>query len=146
MMRPKAGVSWTAKLRPEQEPKLVKDGSKGGTMLIPTPLLIAEQLRRVRRGQLITAATLRERLAEKFGADRTCPLTTGIFLSIVAGAAEEQIAAGERPVAPYWRVVDERGRLNPKFPPGTDRQAMHLRGEGHVVKRMKGSDRLQIVD
>lgn len=145
MMRTNAGVSWIPKLRPDQEPKLVADTQGRGTMLIPTPLLVAEELRRVRRGRLITPAALRERLAARFGAARTCPLTTGIFLSIVAGAAEEQIAAGKRPVAPYWRVVDERGRLNPKFPPGTDRQAVHLRREGHVVRRSKGSDRLQVV-
>jgi len=146
MMRAKPGVSWITKLRPDQEPKVVPDDRGGGTLLIPTPLLVAEELRRVRRGQLITPVKLRERLATRFGTDRTCPLTTGIFLSIVAGAAEEQIAAGKRPVAPYWRVVDERGRLNPKFPPGIDRQAMHLRREGHVVQRSKGSDRLEVVD
>jgi hypothetical protein len=146
MMRAKPGVSWVTKLRPDQEPKVVANQRGRGTLLIPTPLLVAEEIRRVRRGRLITPAALRLQLAKRFRTDQTCPLTTGIFLSIVAGAAEEQIAAGKRPVAPYWRVVDERGRLNPKFPPGTDRQAMHLRREGHVVARSKGSDRWQVVD
>jgi alkylated DNA nucleotide flippase Atl1 len=62
-------------------------------------------------------------------------MTTGIFLGIIAGATEEAIAAGEPPVAPYWRVVDEKGRLPPKFPPGLGRQAAHLRKEGHRVSR-----------
>jgi hypothetical protein len=143
-MHPKPGVRWVTKLRPDLQPKVVPDGKGSGTLLIPTPLLVAEEVRRVRRGRLVTAAAIRDRLAERFGADRTCPLTTGIFLSIIAGSAEEQLAAGRRPVAPYWRVVDERGRLNPKFPPGVDRQAMHLRREGHRLERARNSTGWQV--
>jgi len=62
-------------------------------------------------------------------------MTTGIFLSILAGATEESIAEGRWPLTPYWRVVDDRGRLSPKFPPGQARQAPHLRAEGHRVRR-----------
>jgi hypothetical protein len=104
-------------------------------MLVPTPTLVAAELRRVPRGRLITAAVLRSRLAQRAGADLTCPMTTGIFLNIIAGASEEAIAEGRRPVAPYWRVVDESGRMPPKFPPGPARQAEHLRREGHSVSR-----------
>jgi hypothetical protein len=133
MMRTR--TSWIPKLRPEQEPKLVKDPHGTGRMLVPTPLLVAEEVRRVRRGRLVTSRDLRERLAARTGADVTCPMTTGIFLSIIAGAAEEQLAAGKRPVAPYWRVVGDNGRLNPKWPPGPERQAERLRREGHRVTR-----------
>jgi hypothetical protein len=131
-------TSWLPKLRPDQKPKLVADPMGRGRMLIPSPLLVAREISRVRKGRVITAATLRERLARRAGADRTCPLTTGIFLSIVAGAAEEQLAAGKRPVAPYWRVVAEGGILNPKLPPGAVRQAVHLRAEGHRVRKDRG--------
>jgi hypothetical protein len=133
MMRSR--TSWIPKLRPEQEPKLVKDPHGKGRMLVPTPLLVAEEVRRVRKGRLLTSRDLRERLAARTGADVTCPMTTGIFLSIIAGAAEEQLATGKRPVAPYWRVVGENGRLNPKWPPGPERQAERLRREGHRVSR-----------
>jgi hypothetical protein len=98
-------------------------------------MLVAKALRRVRAGRLITAAQLRARLARQAGAALTCPMTTGIFLNIVAGAAEEALAEGRRPVAPYWRVVDDKGRLPPKFPPGPARQAAHLRKEGHRLGR-----------
>jgi hypothetical protein len=102
-------------------------------MLVPTPLLVARELRRVPAGRLITPAKLRARLARKAGADFTCPMTTGIFLNIIAGATEEALADGRPAVAPYWRVVDEQGGLPPKFPPGPRRQAAHLRAEGHHV-------------
>jgi len=124
---------WKLKLRPDQLPKVVADAR--GSLLIPTPLLVARALRRVPVGRLITPARLRARLARAAGADRTCPLTTGIFLSIIAGATEEALAEGKPPLAPYWRVVDDRGRLPAKFPPGQPRQAAHLRAEGHRVSR-----------
>ena len=124
---------WAAKLHPACQPQIV--ASRRGLMFVPTPLLVAAELRRVPRGRLITPALLRERLARRAGVDLTCPMTTGIFLNIVAGATEEAIAEGRRPVAPYWRVVDDAGRLPPKFPPGRERQAEHLRSEGHPISR-----------
>jgi len=124
---------WSTKLHPACEAHIVAE--RRGRMLIPTPLLVAAELRRVPRTRLITPALLRNRLARRAGADLTCPMTTGIFLNILAGAAEEAIAEGRRPVAPYWRVVDDAGRLPPKFPPGRERQAEHLRSEGHRVSR-----------
>lgn len=126
---------WVTKLRPEQEPKLVEAPRGAGRMLVPTPLLVAAEVRRIRRGSLVTPARIRTALARKLGADVTCPLTTGIFLNIIAGAAEEQLAQGRRPAAPYWRVVEEDGSLNPKRPPGPERQASRLRAEGHRLKR-----------
>lgn len=132
-MAMKSRKSWKAKLNPEQLPKVV--AARQGTMLVPTPLLVAETLRRVPAGRLITPAQLRARLAQKAGVDVTCPLTTGIFLSIIAGATEEALSEGRRPVAPYWRVVDDKGGLPPKFPPGRARQAEHLREEGHRLTR-----------
>lgn len=124
---------WTLKLRPEQRPSVIADPR--GKMLIPTPMLVARALRRVPAGRLITPVQLRERLARAAGADFTCPMTTGIFLNIVAGATEEAVLDGKPAVAPYWRVVDDRGNLPPKFPPGRAVQARRLRAEGHRVSR-----------
>jgi alkylated DNA nucleotide flippase Atl1 len=60
-------------------------------------------------------------------------MTMGIFLNILAGATEEALAEKRPAIAPYWRVVDERGNLPPKFPSGRARQAAHLRAEGHQI-------------
>ena len=132
-MAMRSRTPWKLKLHPEQRSEVVSE--RRGKMLVPTPLLVARALRRVPAGHLITAAQLRARLARKAGADFTCPLTTGIFLNILAGATEEALAEGRRPVAPYWRVVEATGRLPAKFPPGPRRQAAHLRAEGHRVSR-----------
>jgi alkylated DNA nucleotide flippase Atl1 len=58
----------------------------------------------------------------------------------VAGAAEEQIEAGKRPVAPFWRVVENDGTLRKRNPAGPAVQARHLRQEGHRVTRAKGKE------
>jgi hypothetical protein len=128
---------WSTKLRPDLQPKVVANPRGGGRMLVPTPMLVAEEIRRVHARSLVTPAQIRERLAAQFGAALTCPLTTGIFLNIIAGAAEEDLRSGREPLAPYWRVIGADGSLSEKFPPGPARQARHLRSEGHRVARSR---------
>jgi len=134
----KSRIPWREKLEKPQQPKLVKVPPKmarfgRGTMLIPTPKLVDDLLRRVPKGRLVTVGEIRKRLAADFAADVTCPLTTGIFVRIVAEAAEEDRANGHKRIAPYWRVVKDDGGLNPKFPGGEQLQARHLRREGFSV-------------
>ncbi|MGE3308982.1 MAG: hypothetical protein AB7O66_03360 [Limisphaerales bacterium] len=126
-------VPFSAKLRPEMKPELGDDPKGRGRMLLPTPMLVAEEISAVPKGHLLTVSELRSRLARRFQADFTCPLMSGIFFNLVAGAAEEQIAAGQKPLAPYWRVTLDNGTLSPKTPYGPERQAEHLRGEGHTI-------------
>ena len=136
----KSTKSWVAKLRPDLEPKIVRAKRTGERMLVPTPLLVAGAIRKTRKGRLITPRKLRERMARETGAESACPMTTGILLSIVAGAAEEQLADGKRPVAPDWRVVEEDGSLRAKNPVGPSIQARRLRAEGHRVRKQPGRE------
>ena len=134
----KSRIPWREKLERPQQPKLVKTPPKmarfgTGTMLIPTPKLVDELLRRIPKGKLVTVGEIRKKLAADFAADVTCPLTTGIFVRIVAEAAEEDRANGRQRITPYWRVVKDDGGLNPKFPGGGQLQARHLRSEGFSV-------------
>ena len=131
---------WREKLEKPQQPKVVQIPSKmsrfgTGTMLIPTPMLVDELIRRVPKGKLITSGEMRRKLASDFAASVTCPLTTGIFLRIAAEAAEEDRANGKRRLTPYWRVIKDDGALNPKYPGGVDSQARQLRAEGFTVTR-----------
>lgn len=127
-------VPWTAKLRPGMKHEVAPDAKGRGQMLFPTPLLVAQEIEAIPEGQLLTVSELRARLAERFHADLTCPLMTGIFYNLIAGAAEEQISAGATPLAPYWRVILDNGILSPKTPSGPERQADHLRNEGHWIE------------
>src|ERR1700694_3352483 len=116
-------IPWREKLEKPQQPKVVKIPPSmarfgKGTMLIPTPKLVDALLRQVPQGKLVTVGENSTRLARDFAADVTCPLTTGIFVRIVAEAAEEDRAGGRQRITPYWRGIKDDGRLNPKFPGG----------------------------
>jgi len=122
MNKGKSSKSWREKLEKKMEPKIVDVPAKwaerigSGRMLVPSPLLIDETIKNIPKGKLATVNIIRDKLADDYHADMTCPLTTGIFLNIAASTAEEDKAKGKSKVNPYWRVLKEGDFLNPKFP------------------------------
>ena len=145
-------TSWRAKLEKAQEPKLVDVPPKmvkqygTGKMLIPRPLDVDTQIRKVEKGKLVTVGKIREKLAKDCGADVTCPLTTGIFIRIAAEAAEEDKRAGRKDITPYWRVVRDDGSLNEKFPGGVKAQAARLKMEKQKMVPAKGKKPPKVLD
>ena len=136
----KSKTPWQEKLQRPQEPKLVPVPSKmvrfgKSKMLIPTPKLVDDIVRRVPKGKLVTVGEIRTKLARDHGADVACPLTTGIFVRIVAEAANEASQQGAKRVTPYWRIVRDNGELNPRFPGGVELQSRQLRDEGFAIVR-----------
>ena len=141
----RAPRTWTEKLEPLSEARLEKDGRE--RRLVPTPMLVAEELVRVRIGQLITPSELRERLAVRMRADLTCTRTTTRCLQVLAMASEEALRAGRRAIAPWWRIVDDKGTLHDKSEPGVERQRKFLLAEGHeLVKSKAGKWRVEGFD
>jgi hypothetical protein len=146
----KTRTTWREKL--EREPKIVTIPPKmvkrfgSGKMLIPSPLDVEALIRKVKKGKLVTQDEIRKRLAKDFKVDVTCPITTGIFVHIVAGAAEENLREGKKQMTPYWRVIKADGSLNEKLPGGVKAQAAHLREEGHVILPGKGKKPPQVKD
>ena len=136
----KSRTSWRAKLHKPMKAKLVPISDAQakrlghGLMLIPTAMQVDAMIRKIPAGQVSTLAQIRERLARWHKADVTCPLVAGVFLRIVAEAAEEDRLAGRRDVTPYWRAVRDDGGLYPKFPGGVEAQARRLMHEGHLVE------------
>lgn len=143
--RLKPGVTWQDKLRRPhpnhgkvvQMPRRRRDGGVQ-RLLIPRPLDIEALVRRVPKGRVTTVAQIRAALATAAGADDACPLTTGIFLRIVAEAAEERRRAGFKRLTPWWRVVSEDGALRDRFPGGAAAQARLLRREGCALTAARG--------
>ena len=139
----KSKTSWRAKLHKPMRPKLVAISDSmakrfgHGMMLIPTALQLDAMIRKIPRGEVSTLAQVRSRLARWHNADLTCPLVSGIYLRIVAEAAEEDRLAGRQDITPFWRVVGDDGKLNPKFPGGIETQALRLQGEGHNIENGK---------
>lgn len=132
--------SWREKFEkpPQGLPKIVKPTSKwidrfgGPRLFIATPKIVDAVIRKVPKGKLITVNQIREKLAKKYKADNTCPITTGIFVRIISEVAEEDLLAGKKPT-PYWRVLREAGKLNPKYHGGVNLQKRRLTDEGHKV-------------
>ncbi|MCJ7514423.1 MAG: MGMT family protein [Dehalococcoidia bacterium] len=109
-----------------------------GKMLIPKPLEIDALIQRIPEGKLATVFQIRDKLAEDAKANCCCPLTTGIFLRIVAEVAEEDLRNGKKYVTPYWRVIKAGGSLNERFPGGVQAQATRLEKEGHIIELNSG--------
>lgn len=89
----------------------------GARMLIPTPRTVSEFVNRIPAGKSMTIPELRLEMAKAFDAEVTCPLTTGIFLRIVAECALEDLAAGTPPdqVTPFWRAIGPKDGVAKKL-------------------------------
>ncbi len=125
--------SWQEKLnsdKPSQRKRIAKAfaGMPSGTLMyISTPMEIDAYVRKLRKGRFVTQKKLREDLATKNNAEATCPVTTGIFLRIVAEAAFEAHQAREsgndnaararkpRTMTPFWRVIEPDSKLAAKL-------------------------------
>jgi alkylated DNA nucleotide flippase Atl1 len=133
--------SWSEKLEdskglPRVEKITAKMSKKWGTgtVVIPAPMEVDEIMRKVPTGKVTTINEIREALARKHSASIGCPITTGIFARIAAGAAEEQ--AGKcKEITPYWRTLKVGGVINEKYPGGVEGQKRLLEKEGHRVFR-----------
>lgn len=152
--KPRKGVTWHDKLEEFHPnhgkilpvPARMRSSVGAGTMVIPKPLDVEAAMRSVKRGRLMTQSQLRDRLAKKGGADYACPLTTGIFVRVVAEAAEEDARAGKKRITPYWRTIRDDGSLNEGFPGGAAAQAARLRAEGFRIQRSVRSRKVRVKD
>ena len=143
---PKARKTWRQKLEEEHPdhgkvvdiPPKMQNRFGTGKMLIPKPMDINNLIKKIPKGKLATVTQIREKLAKDAHANCSCPMTTGIFLRIVAEVAEEDVRSGKKEVTPYWRVIKADGSLNEKFPGGTQSQAAYLKKEGHSIEPGKG--------
>jgi hypothetical protein len=120
--------SWLDKLNENKEPKIKKididfaDIPAGSNMFIATPKLIDQYINEIGVGKRIDLKTLRKDLAIEHNADYTCPVTTGIFLRIVAEANYEKLQQGKHleEITPFWRVIEPNSALAKKLTFGQD--------------------------
>jgi alkylated DNA nucleotide flippase Atl1 len=132
--------TWCEKLEDSKDlprvEKITEKMSKNwgtGTVVIPAPIEVDELMRKVPKGKLTTINDIRAALAKRHRATIGCPITTGIFASIAAHAAEERKQKGQSEITPYWRTLKLDGVINEKYPGGVDEQRKLLAKEGHRV-------------
>jgi alkylated DNA nucleotide flippase Atl1 len=143
----------TQKLQTPATPKIVKTlpvrvehwGPPGASMVISTPLEMEEFVRQIPKGKLVTLEGLRDVAAKRHKTTITCPVTTGIFLGMVARAAAEQEMLGMKRVAPWWRVLRSDGTLNEKYPGGIAEHQKRLEAEGHKTAP-RGKAKREVVE
>jgi len=90
----------------------------GSSMFVATPKIIDDYVNQLPVGQFISMPELRADLAIEHDCDATCPLTTAIFLRLVAEAALEQLDAGAEieDITPFWRVVAPGDQVSSRLP------------------------------
>lgn len=93
-------------------------GMKAGQiMLVPSPAIVDAFIRTIPRGTSMDVKALRSRLARRYRAEVTCPITMGFHLRTVAEAASEAYASGVplAKVTPVWRVLDAKAPTTEKL-------------------------------
>src|SRR5579871_2260639 len=123
-----AKKSWTDRLndpRPHQvkpAPINIAGMKRGEIMLVPTARIVDAFIREIPSGQGMDVKTLRQKLARKYKAEVTCPITTGFHLRTVAEAAWEAHRHGAKlsAITPFWRVLDEAAPTTARLACGAD--------------------------
>jgi hypothetical protein len=108
--------SWQEKLHVDKNAEVKKnevdfaDIPAGSNMLIATPLIVDEYIRQIPKGHFTDIKQIRKDLAAEYKAEYTCPVTTGIFIRIVAEAAYEEYEKGKpiSKITPFWRALSAK--------------------------------------
>jgi hypothetical protein len=106
----------------------------GARLAISSPADIAKLLAKSKPGETFTIPDLRGKIAAQMKADAACPVTTSIFLRIVAEAALEDLEAGAdaSKVTPFWRAIDPNTPLAAKLSCGAAGLARLRKADGIV--------------
>ena len=116
--------TWIEKRDGHTKPHLIKvidkkfaDLEAGSTMFIATPEIVKEYVSNIPFGTISDPKQMRKDLAAEYGADNSCPVTTGIFLRIVSEAAFEELEQGKSidDIVPFWRIVTPNSPLAKKL-------------------------------
>ena len=112
--------------------KKFADIPEGSKMFIPTPRIIDDYIKHIPFGKSTELSTMRNDLATDYQADKTCPVTTGIFLRIVSEASYMELKQGKEidEVTPFWRLVNPKSKLANKLECGIEFIEKQRKNEG----------------
>ena len=85
----------------------------GQTMLVATPQMVDAYIRNIPHGETQTIPGMRQAMANTHDCDGMCPMSTSIFVRMVAEAALEDIAEGKQlsEVSPFWRMISSEDKI-----------------------------------
>lgn len=89
-------------------------GIRAGTvMYVGSPGVIANYISGIPPGETRTVERMRNELARRNNASATCPVTTAIYLKVVAEVALDDLNRGEQRegVVPFWRVIEPGSKI-----------------------------------
>ena len=132
--KPKKPTDWRKRFGAAKDPHVVMLSSpfagvpSGAMMLISSPGEIARYVAAIPSGETRSIARLRSDLAKRAKADAMCPVTTAIYLRVVAEVALDELEAGKPmdEVVPFWRIIEPKDKLAAKLSCGAER-IEHLR-------------------
>ena len=121
--KPKKPTDWRKRFDTAKPPKTLVlhtdfAGIKTGTiMYIGSPGTIANYISRIPAGEVRSIERMRNELARKNDAQATCPVTTAIYLKVVAEVALADLAEGKpsTAVVPFWRVIEPESKIAKKL-------------------------------
>jgi hypothetical protein len=121
--KPKRPTDWRKRFDGAKPPKTLVlhagfAGIKAGTtMHIASPGTIANYIARIPVGETRSIERMRNELARKNDAQATCPVTTAIYLKVVAEVALTDLAEGKSvgKVVPFWRVIAPDSKIAKKL-------------------------------
>ena len=102
--------------------KKFADIPENSKMLIASPPIIDEYVKSIDYGKFVEPIKMRDDLAKQYQADKTCPVTTGIFFRIISEASYEEYDNGIDldVITPFWRMVNPYTKLASKLACGID--------------------------
>lgn len=89
----------------------------GSTLFVGTPQILQTYIRKIPCGETRTIQRLRREIARANRCAAMCPVSTAIFLRILAEAAWDDLNAGKgvRDVTPFWRVIEPGSAIAKKL-------------------------------
>jgi hypothetical protein len=89
----------------------------GSTLFVGTPQILQTYIRKIPSGETRTIQRLRRDIARANRCEAMCPVSTSIFLRILAESAWEELHAGKRveEVTPFWRVIEPGSAIAKKL-------------------------------
>lgn len=136
-MHTATGTKARGQLRAEAAPRITVSGQTGRRILYPTAQAVAERVAGVARGEVVTTAQLRARLAQAHGVEECSATGLARCLQVLAGIVAEDLRRGRPGRWPIWRVTNDNGQLHGNWPLDARWRAAMLRDEGQVIRHLR---------